>query len=574
MSLAGTGPYNADLDVTARLPEAGPEVAARIRLPDAAVLVPQLRGPLTATVDAQQRGGVWRADVDASGPLGASLNVAGVVAGDPIAVDVDLRVPNIAALVPDLPGPLRVSGTVAQAGADYRVDLDVAGPSGTAAQVAGSIATDGQLGLTVSGSAPLGLANGLAAPRRLGGVAQFDLAINGPPSLNAVTGTIRTTDAALSLPTLRNALDPIAATITLNNGQAQVDATAQLQTGGRVAITGPVQLSAPFNANLAARFGVILQDPKLYTATLEGNIALTGPLAGGALVSGQISIEEAEIAVPSSGLTAIGDLPPIDHLATPRPVRRTLERAGQGPAAQAAAAAPSGPGFGLDLDITAPGRIFVRGRGLDAELGGALRLTGTTNAPITSGAFELVRGRLDILQQRFELDEGTITFQGDLTPYIRLVVVTETDALTASIAVEGPADNISVNFGSTPTVPQEEILAQIFFGRDLSQLSPLQALQLANSVAILAGRGNGGLLEKLRGGTGLDDLDVTTDAEGNTALRAGKYISDNVYTDVQVGQNGDAAISLNIDLTPNLTVRGSTSAGGENSLGLFFEKDY
>ncbi len=256
-------------------------------------------------------------------------------------------------------------------------------------------------------------------------------------------------------------------------------------------------------------------------------------------------------------------------------MRRTLDLAGQTENTNAGIerSAP-GPTYGLALTINAPGRVFIRGRGLDAELGGSLRLSGTTANPITAGGFELVRGRLDILQQRFDLDEGTITFQGDLTPYIRLVARTESDTLTAAIVVEGPADAIEVRFESTPEVPQEEIVAQIFFGRDLSQLSPLQALQLANSIATLAGRGNGGLLEKLRGDAGLDDLDVTTDEEGNVALRAGKYVSDNVYTDVQIDQNGDAAISLNLDVSPNLTVRGSTGAKGNTALGLFFEKDY
>ncbi|MGR3434108.1 MAG: translocation/assembly module TamB domain-containing protein, partial [Shimia sp.] len=73
---------------------------------------------------------------------------------------------------------------------------------------------------------------------------------------------------------------------------------------------------------------------------------------------------------------------------------------------------------------------------------------------------------------------------------------------------------------------------------------------------------------------GLDDLDLTTDADGNAAVRAGKYISDNVYTSVQIDQEGEAEISLNLDLTPDLTVRGTTGAAGESTIGIFFERDY
>ncbi|GIT92967.1 hypothetical protein JANAI62_34250 [Jannaschia pagri] len=571
------GPFGATVTANARLPETGAEVRAEANLPNAAALAPQLRGPLRVVAEAAQRQGVWRAEATANGPFGANLDLSGIVAGAPLDLRVDLAVPDIEPIAGDISGPLRVIGTVAQPGTDYRVDLRVDGPSGTRADVAGGIAPNGTLDLAVQGSAPLGLANAGLTGQRLSGTAAFDLTVAGAPSVDAVRGTIRTSDAAVSLPTLGNALDPIAATVTLGGGRAQVDARAELQTGGIVTISGPVALTAPFDADLRAQFGVILQDPRLYTAAVEGDLALTGPLTGGAVLSGLVSIEEAEIVVPSSGLTAIGDLPPVQHLYSPRPVRRSLALAGlraDGRRAETNGGGGGGASFGLDLVVRADGRIFVRGRGLDAELGGQLRVTGTTIAPVTAGAFELVRGRLDILEQRFNLDEGTISFQGDLTPYVRLVAITEADALTASIAVEGPADDIGVTFSSTPDVPQEEILAQIFFGRGLDQLSPLQALQLANSVAVLAGRGSGGLLDNLRGSAGLDDLDITTDAEGNTAVRAGKYVSDNVYTDIQVDGSGDATISLNLDLTPNLTVRGSAGANGESSLGIFFEKDY
>ena len=68
-------------------------------------------------------------------------------------------------------------------------------------------------------------------------------------------------------------------------------------------------------------------------------------------------------------------------------------------------AATQGRPFRADLDptVTAQNRIFVRGRGINAELGGDLRLQGTTQDPIAIGAFELRRGRFDILGKRLDL---------------------------------------------------------------------------------------------------------------------------------------------------------------------------
>ena len=52
----------------------------------------------------------------------------------------------------------------------------------------------------------------------------------------------------------------------------------------------------------------------------------------------------------------------------------------------------------------------------------------------------------------------------------------------------------------------------------------------------------------LRKSFGLDDLDVTTSDEGGAALKAGKYISENVYTEIEVDQDGKSQINLNLDL--------------------------
>jgi translocation and assembly module TamB len=118
------------------------------------------------------------------------------------------------------------------------------------------------------------------------------------------------------------------------------------------------------------------------------------------------------------------------------------------------------------------------------------------------------------------------------------------------------------------------VLAQLLFGRNLSNLSALQALELANAVATLAGRGGMGILSRLRDGFGLDDLDVSQTEDGNTAVRAGKYISDNIYSDVVVESGGRAEINLNLDVTSDITARGSVDNTGNSSLGIFFERDY
>ncbi|MDB9808499.1 translocation/assembly module TamB domain-containing protein, partial [Yoonia sp.] len=188
---------------------------------------------------------------------------------------------------------------------------------------------------------------------------------------------------------------------------------------------------------------------------------------------------------------------------------------------------------------------------------------------------ELTRGRIDILQQRFELTEGSASLQGSFEPYIRLVAQTEArTGTTIKIIVEGPASAPEVTFESIPSLPQDEVLSQLIFGRDLANISPLQAVQLAAAVSTLAGRGGGGLINSFREGIGLDDFDVTTDDDGNAAVRAGKYLSDNVYTDVTVSSDGTTDLSINLDITNQVTAKGTVNNDGETSIGIFFQRDY
>ncbi|WP_373635002.1 translocation/assembly module TamB domain-containing protein [Yoonia sp. SS1-5] len=485
---------------------------------------------------------------------------------------------DVGLLTDQISGPVRARGSASlNDNGSWGVDANGTGPGGLNAQIRGQVGQGGRLDLDIDGSAPLALANKAIEPRRLSGTANFDLNVNGPPAISSLGGRVTFTEGRLAAPTLSQALTDIGGQITLGGNRADVNLRANVEAGGGVTIVGPVGLLPPNTADITTTLrDVRLRDPELYSSSIGGTITLRGPLQNGARVVGRLELGQTDIRVPSSSVSTLGDLPDVIHIGQSAAVQQTLQRAGLNGQGKPAADASRGPGpsFPLDIVIDAPSRIFVRGRGLDAELGGRLSIGGTSRNVIPVGRFDLLRGRIDILQQRFELTEGNASLQGDFEPFIRLVATTESSTgTTINIIVEGPASEPEVRFESTPELPQDEVLSQLIFGRDLDSISPLQAVQLASAVATLAGRG-GGAVDRLRRNIGLDDFDVTTNEEGETALRAGKYLSENVYTDVTVTSEGGTEINLNLDITDEITAKGTVDNEGDTSIGVFFERDY
>lgn len=531
-----------------------------------------LRGETVLDVDVTLAGG--QAAVNRAELRNPQVQVS-ARGGEAGRIDLSARLADLAMLLPEFPGALTVTGTAAEVAQGYDLNLRGQGPGGIDARVTGLVRGDGSGGdLRIAGGAQAGLANAFLSGRLISGPVSFDLGLMGPFALSSLSGRVGLTGGRIADPNLFFALQDVTVTADLAASRARISGGAALTSGGRLDWGGSLGLAAPFDADLTVGLrGAVLRDPQLFQTTANGEITLRGPMAGGGQVAGQITLTGTEVQIPSTGLGGGGDIPDLRHVNEPREVRATRARAGLLGAASGGGGSAGRP-IGIDLLISAPSQIYVRGRGLDAELGGSLRLGGTTAAVVPSGAFNLIRGRLDILGKRLDLSEATLTLEGDFVPMVSVAASNESDGITSYIRIDGPATEPVVSFSSSPELPEEEVLSRLLFGRGIDTLSALQAAQLANAVATLAGKGGVGIIGRLRQGFGLDDLDVQTGADGGATVTAGKYISEKVYTEVEVDDTGQSRINLNLDLTDSVTVRARTGSTGETGLGVFFEKDY
>ena len=504
-----------------------------------------------------------------------SVQADGTLRGNEQTISVKAQLNNLGLLLADFPGALNISGTLVQTASGTQVDMRGTGPGQIDARVKGRLARGfGSADLTVSGTSQAGLANPFIAPRVLSGRTAFDMRLRGPLTLASLSGNLTLADARLADPMLTFSLDGISGRVDLAGGRAKVAGSGRISTGGTVTVSGTAGLAAPFAGDFAVGISnAVIRDPQLYEVQLGGNITIKGPLTGGAKIAGDILLSQTELQVPSTSISGAGGLPNLIHQDEPVPVYQTRVRAGLVEAPDAAAGGPRRP-YLLDVRISAPSQLFVRGRGLDAELGGDLRITGSTDNVIPIGSFDLIRGRLEILSRRLDLTTASLQLQGDFIPYIEVAATANADNAVVGVTIRGPADDPEVRFTSVPDMPDEEVLAQLLFGNNVQNLSVLQALELAGAVRTLAGYGGEGIISKLRRNVGLDNLDVTTNQNGDSTLTAGKYLTERIYTEVTVDAKGQSDIHLNFDVTKSITLQATAASDGTSTLGVKVEKDY
>ena len=320
---------------------------------------------------------------------------------------------------------------------------------------------------------------------------------------------------------------------------------------------------------------------------LVGDFAVSGPLDDLQVVS-EIIISQGEYRVIGN---AGGSIPTLSNVEDPR----------QPAPAQASSEASAGVG-NMNIRIRGDNRFFVRGRGLTSEWRTDLRLSGPLNEPSLVGRISPVRGSLEILSRNFQFEDGEVRFTGALLPSLDLGLVYTGPQITALVKATGSATSPEISLSSDPPLPQDEIIAQVLFGKSFSQLSRLETVQAANATRDLAslagsgGLGALGLMDRLRGDMGLDMLQLGSTPAGTaerqagrdasvqsraaagegsiTTLEVGKYITDEVFLGVEqgVGTN-NTSVRIEVDLRSNLSLDGRTDSSS-SSVGLNWKRDY
>lgn len=400
--------------------------------------------------------------------------------------------------------------------------------------------------------------------QRLSGDVQMNARVSGTLGAPDLVGDARLSDGRFSDSQLGLALQDLSVAATFTQSRAEITELSAVDgEGGTLSGDGSIE----FAGGLSARANAEFQDFRAVdrddvSAVASGDAVFT--LSGGeASLTGAATIERAEVSPPDSGRPTIPQIE-VTEINVPAGVREP--DAGE---------TDSGLTINLDYRVTAPRRIFVRGSNFDTEWGLEVQVGGTVADPQVYGTVRAVRGRADLLGRVFDIEDGVVRLSGDpADARLQLTAVREERDITARIVVSGPVTGPSIDLRSTPSLPPDEVASRILFGEGAANLSGLQAAQLAASLASLSGGGGFDPLGALRQASGLDQLGVRQDAAGGTVVSGGRYLTEDVYLELESGGAEGPATNIEWELTRRFTLLSRLTADGQAGVALSWRTEY
>lgn len=408
---------------------------------------------------------------------------------------------------------------------------------------------------------------------RLSGDSSVDIRLAGTVGTPQVDGKVTLAKGRYENQLSGTVLDALTLDVVLAGDNLKIQQFSATDGGkGSMEITGGAtvdpKMNFPFDIRTTLNdFTVVRRDD--VTAATNAEITVSGT-AEKSKVAGTVTTTGIEIQLIDQLPPTVVDLD-VTEINSPAGTRVV--------SADRRAAAPP-PDIDLDVLVQLPRRVFVRGRGLDSEWGGTIKISGTAAEPKADGKLELVRGQVSVVGKTFKLDSGSVTLPpGDeISPEIDVVAIHGGDNLETTVRIAGPVANPEITFSSVPDLPQDEIIAKLLFNKSAAGLSPIEAVQLAAALAELTGGGGGGVMDFARKTLGVDVLRVDSDGTGSDAspaLNVGKYVTDGVYVGVKQGITPESSsVGVEVEITPNISVDSNVRQNGASETGVKFKLDY
>ena len=424
--------------------------------------------------------------------------------------------------------------------------------------LSGNVALD----FSINGLSELLLPPGHSAKGSVAG----KLAIGGVLEKPDITGAMHIADGSYANLPIGLTLREISGTLQAKGNTLQLqDFVAKDKKGHALTGGGKLEWGAngafAFDMALNAKDVALLNHPNVQ-GSVSGDVTVKGD-QDKASITGNLEPRPIEIRVPERFAS---ETPQLNVVATIPPEEKKPEIAYP---------------IALNISVKSADQIFIRGQGVDAEIGGALQITGNASHPEIKGKLSTKRGHYEEFGRQFIIKEASLTFEGDMppSPYLDIVASTMAGDIEIRPTLSGPLMEPKLSIASNPSLPEDEALSHLLFGKDAGKISPVQAAQLANSLLKLSGKGGGGFdpMGKARELLGVDELKLesASDDPKDTTVGVGKYLHDDVYLEIEKGsQTGTGKATIEVGVTPSISVESSAGETGQSSVGVNWKHDY
>lgn len=357
----------------------------------------------------------------------------------------------------------------------------------------------------------------------------------------------------------------------------------QTNSSGQMHGTGTVRLDPsqgfPHDLRVTTQKAVVVSRSDM-VATVTSDVKVAGSTTTAIDVGGRIRVDRADINI---GAEQAAGYPTVEVREINGPNSAAQPRRAAAPRKAPAKAQGATP-IRLALTIEAPSAVFVRGRGLEAEMGGQFQVTGEPAAPAVIGGLNLRRGDFNLAGRRMTFRRGSVSLENANTidPRLDFVATTKVQQNEIELAIGGTARAPKFTVSSNPPLPQDEAMAVLLFGKPSSGLSPFEILSAAQALAELSGKtsSGGGFFARLRRNLGLDQLSVTGGSQGTgsgeaLSVGAGRYVAPGVYVGTrQGGDPGSNRGVVEIEVLDNVKVEGDIAADANSRIGVKMQWDY
>jgi len=531
----------------------------------------------------------FAAGTNLEGSLQAKAQVNGALANPRLQASYSLSGVRVKRPETALLPALALQGTASMADQQASVDARLSAGGGTNLTIKGKGSPSGQAQVTLGGSidiAPFSPALGLSV-RNVRGTVRPDLTVNINGQRITGSGTVSLTGATLSLPASGMQLSGGEGLIALQGDTLQIQRLRfQTARNGSIDVSGSARLDPaqgfPTDLTVNAQRALLVSRPDL-VASISSNIKINGSTLNGFDVTGPVTIDRAELSIAASQAADYPTVPVKEINGTAQPGAATAPP--PAPPTPVGPKQPANNGVRLALNVQAPQAVFVRGRGLDAEVGGQFTVTGDPSAPAVLGNLTLRRGNFNLLGHRLDFRRGNVSLVSATTidPLLDFAATTTVQGTIIEIDITGSSRAPKIELTSTPTLPQDEAMALLLFGKPSSTLSPMELLSAAQALAELTGRQpGGGLMAKIRGGLGLDNLSINSNSRGSgsnqgttTSVEGGRYVAPGVYVGARQGASADSSHGVvEWEVFKHTKIEGDIGADSNDKVGVKMEWDY